>query len=118
MGTLLLSFLPDQAMILVIIAAAFGLMVGIVSRRALAGVIMFVVLSAILGPFIDAIMDTLPLWFLIVLMGFFILFIIQTLTKSLFGKGASDNFMGHMLWALFSAPFRIIGYLVGIRRRL
>ncbi len=117
MTALLLGFLPDNALPVLLVFAGIGLMIGLVSRRVVAGFVGSIVLFALLSPFIDSIMNSLPLWLLIALMGFFVLTLVRMVFGTLFGKGATGVFMGHLLWGIFTLPFRVVAFLFGARRR-
>jgi hypothetical protein len=117
MTSLLLTFIPDQALILVIVAVGIGLMIGLVSRSAAFGIISFIVLYLLISPFIGALLDILPLWLLFLLMVFFVLSIGRTVLSSLFGRRATGHFVGHLMWFVFTLPFRIFGFVFGMRRK-
>ena len=117
MMSLVMAFLPDSAMILMIVFLAIALMIGIVSRKAAYGIIGTIILFALLSPFVDSLLDFLPLWLLIILMGIFFLSIGHLVLTRIFGKGVANIFLGHLVWAIFSFPFRLIGRALSRGRR-
>lgn len=117
MRTLLLALLPDDALILAIIAIGIGLIIGVFSRRAAFGYVGMIVLYALLAPFIDALFDILPLWLVLLILTIFLLGIARAGLNMLFGRRATDTFVGLLMWNFFALPFRFLGYLLGIRRR-
>jgi len=117
MTSLLFAFMPDHMFFLVIMAVGIGLMIGLVSKSTAFGIIASIVLYLLLSPCIGAILDLLPLWLLLLLMVFFALSIWRTLMGALFGRRATGHFMGHLMWFVFTLPFRMLGYVFGGRRR-
>ena len=111
MTSLLFAFMPDHMFFLVIMAVGIGLMIGLVSKSTAFGIIASIVLYLLLSPCIGAILDLLPLWLLLLLMVFF------ALMGALFGRRATGHFMGHLMWFVFTLPFRMLGYVFGGRRR-
>jgi hypothetical protein len=75
-----------------------------------------IILIAMLMPFIDSLFDSMPLWILVLLMIVFIFSLFRGLLNILFGKGATDNFVGHIMYGLFTLPFRCIRTLISRRR--
>jgi len=116
MTRLLLAFAPEYLFPLIITAIGFGLMVGLITRKVAFGIIGSIILFLLLSPFISAIMEALPFWVLLIIGTIFFLSMARGVMNSLFGRGAMDHFFGNFLWALFTMPFRIVGYIFGIRR--
>lgn len=61
----ILSFLPEEAYPLVIAGLGLGLMIGLVSRSTVLGVLGGLLTSILLGPVIEAVMEELPGWVLL-----------------------------------------------------
>jgi len=116
MKSLLLTFLPDNALALVMMVIAIGLMIGIISRRLAFGYVGMIILYATFAPFIDSIFELLPPWLLLIIMFAFIFGIGRALLNLLFGMRATDHFVGLLMWNLFALPFRFLRYLLGTRR--
>ena len=116
MGTLLLAFLPENFLLILLIFIGIALMFGIFSRQKAFGFIKIIVLFALLSPFLYAIFDQLPAWLLILILIGFIFSVARVLLGALFGKGATDQFMGQVMFALFAMPFRAIGAFLKRRR--
>ena len=113
----ILALLPDRTFILVIVFVAIALIIGLVTRRVAFSIIGTLILFALLGPFFDSLFDALPLWILLIMIVVFFLSIGRFIRGGLFGKGATDEFVGHFMWAVFSLPFRLIGRVLSRRRR-
>jgi hypothetical protein len=116
MRGLLFTLLPDDALILVIVVVAIGLMIGIFSRRVAFWYLGMVILYVLLSPFIDSLFEILPLWLVLLILGFFILSISRLILNLLFGRRATDTFVGLLMWNLFALPFRFLGHLLRMRR--
>lgn len=116
MTGLLLAFMPDNFLLIVLVFVGIALTLGIFSRQKAFNYIKIIVLFALLSPFLYAVFDQLPAWLLILLMVGFIFSIARVLLNALFGKGATDQFVGQVMFALFSLPFRIIGNIIRGRR--
>lgn len=116
MRGLLFAFLPDNALILVLMVIGIGLMIGFFSRRLAFGYLGIVILYVMLSPFLDSLFESLPLWVVLLLLGFFFLTISRAVLNALFGRRATDHFVGLLMWHLFALPFRFIAYLFRIRR--
>lgn len=117
MKGLLFMLLPDDALILVIIVISIGLIVGIFSKKVAFGYVGMIVVFAMLSPFIDALFDILPLWLVLLILTIFLFGIARAGLNMLFGRRATDTFIGLLMWNFFALPFRFLGYLLGIRRR-
>ena len=115
--SMLFALLPDNALVLVIMAIGIGLIIGIFSRKAAFGYMGMIILYALLSPFIDSLFDILPLWLVLLLLVVFILGILRVGLNIFFGKRSTDYFVGLFMWNLFVLPFRFIGHLFGVRRR-
>lgn len=115
MVQLLWMWLPDGMIPLVLVGLGLALTVGLVSRAAAGRVLGAIVLMLLLSPFVVALMERFPLWLLLLLMAWFILSTARLLLNSLFGRGATDHFVGSAMWAGFTAPFRILRWIVARR---
>lgn len=116
MGALGLAFLSESFLLILMVLVGIGLIVGIFSRQRAFGFIKIIVLFALLSPFLYAIFDQLPLWVLILIMVGLIFSIARFFLNALFGKGATDQFVGQVMYAVFTLPFRIMGNLIRGRR--
>ena len=108
LGTLVLTFLPDEALILVPVAAGFLVILGLLKPGKAFSIIGGLVLLLILTPFIAAIFDALPLWICIIALIWFGYSIAKALSDTVMGKGVADHFWGSLLFALFCLPFRLL----------
>jgi hypothetical protein len=104
--------LPEEMWICLIVLAGFLVMTGF--RKAGLALLGSVVLMSLLSPFLDSLLNALPVWMLLVLMFFFAL----SLFKLLFGRNVADHVIAHILYDMIRMPFRFIGWLFrGSRRR-
>ena len=60
--TMILSLIPQELWILVLLCAAFAVMFGIISRGAIVSLIVTIIIFAIVGPILWAWFDSLPGW--------------------------------------------------------
>lgn len=112
MLSLLLTFILDEAFIVVIVLLGFALILRILSRQVVFGLLGTIILIALLAPFIEALFDNLPLWLVLTIAFIFFLSIGRTIVALLFGKGATDHFVGSIMYGIFTMPFRFIGYIL------
>ena len=118
MSSLLLAFLPVSLIPLLMVCTGLALVLGIISRRAAFGFIGFLLLIVIFTPFVEALFNSLPLWLILVFMVGLVFSLFTGVLRTVFGRGATDHFVGQLMYAVFTMPFRFIGYLIGRRRRL
>lgn len=117
MKELLFLLIPESALPLLIVLIGIALMLGMLSRATAFNILGLIILFALLMPFIDSIFDILPLWALLLIMIVFILSIIRGVLSIFFGKGATDQFIGMIMFALYILPFRIICSIFRVMRR-
>lgn len=106
----LIYLLPQEAWIVLLVLGGFLMMFGF--RKAAVGLIGTVVLMAIFSPFIDALMESLPMWILVIIMLFFAL----SLFRFMIGRRVADHVTAHLLYDVIVMPFRFIGWLFRRRR--
>jgi hypothetical protein len=117
---LLWMFLPDEFMILIIVVVALAMMIGIVRGRTAAGIIGGLVLTLLAQPLIDALVDALPGWLLLLLLLGLVWWIIRAVAGLILGREAAGHMTGilaadavrlvvrAMFW-IIALPFRLIG---------
>jgi hypothetical protein len=121
--SLLWALIPDEALILVIVAIGFALMLGIIRGKTAASMIGSLLLLVLLGPFVEELIAGLPWWMTLVLLGLVILSLFRAFTSLLLGSRASDHMVGILaadvvrfcfvgFFQILLMPFRIIGRLV------
>ncbi len=118
MKELLLLLLPDEALPLIIAGLGIALILGIINRRVVFNLLGIVILFSLLSPFIDSLFESLPLWLLLLLSLGFAFSILKLVLNTVFGKEATGNFLGRVLFEIFALPFRCIGLLFRWRRRI
>ena len=110
----LLMLIPTEAYLPLMVIA--GLMMIIGMRKIAMTIITSVLAMAILGPFIDALINSLPYWAVFLLMMAFFL----SLFRLLLGGRIFDHVMALIVYDLIRAPFRLLLWLLGaaiLRRR-
>lgn len=110
---LLLTVLPDGALPILFVFAGLALILGIGTRKAVFSFIGFLILLAVFTPFLDAIFNSLPWWVVVLFMAAFLIGLIKTVMHAVFGRAASAEFMGHLMYDVFLLPIR---WIFGRRR--
>ena len=116
MKTLLWTFMPDGMLPVILVFTGLALILGIVSRKAAFSFVGLIILLALFTPFIESIFDSLPLWLTVLFMAAFLICIIKAVMHAIFGKAATAEFMGHLMYDVFLLPFRLVGHLLRRRR--
>lgn len=109
----LLAFLPEEAVILIVMAGGFALMFG---AKKLAGTLFTLsALMIFLPPLLEPVLDALPEWALWLLLGFVMFSVIGLGFRLLIGRGATEQMVGTLaadvVRSLFLAPFRGIRWV-------
>lgn len=111
----LLMFVPQEAYLPLLVFGGLLMIIGF--RRIALGLVGTVLALAMFGPFIDALVESLPSWlFALLVLGF-----VLSIFRLVFGARVADNVISFLLYDLIRAPFRIIGWLLrgfGPRRRI
>ena len=102
----LLLLVPEEAFALLLMGAGIMMILG--WRRTALKLIAVVLLFALLGPFIDAIIDSLPFWMLALLLVAFIF----SIFRLLLGRRVVDNVISFLIYDLIRAPFRILWWVL------
>lgn len=102
--------LPDELLIFLALGAGFALMLGAKKpAMVLFGTILIIALA---GPFLDAALEALPLWLLVMLALVLLLGLLRLLANLVLGRDAAANFVAIMAakicLGLISAPFRLV----------
>jgi hypothetical protein len=120
---LLWMFLPDEFVIVIIAGVALAMIVGLIRGRAAAGIIGGLVLMLLTQPLIDALIDALPGWILLLLLVGLVWWIFRAVAGMLLGREAAGHMIGtlaadgvrFLLRAIFwvlALPFRLIGLVL------
>jgi len=108
----ILMFIPEEAYLLVLVAAGILMICGF--RSLASGLFVTILLLAILGPFFDALIGNLPP----VLLTGLCLLCLMSIFKMIVGPRVAANLTSFILYDIIRAPFRVIGWLVsGLFRR-
>jgi uncharacterized membrane protein YozB (DUF420 family) len=83
---------PDSALPLVLVAAAFLLILGF--RRTAGGLFAVALLLPVLGPFVEALIDALPPWVTLLIGVIVVLMLLQLLASVFIGRRAAAHMVG------------------------
>ncbi len=122
---LLYWFVPPGGEVLLIALAGLFLMLGIASRARVKSFLVGLVLFLLLEPFIVGFVLSLPYPLQLLVTAGFYLLLFAAVGRLLFGKRVMTGLKVRILWALITAPFRLLGWcirgclrlLIGPRRR-
>src|SRR5687768_11795643 len=110
---LLWMWLPDEALVLVIVVVGLGVMLKLISLKSAGAALLGIAALILAGPFITALLDTLPWWVSAVIIAGAIIATVQGLMALLFGSRVTDRALGSMLAGfvrfVLLLPFRLIG---------
>lgn len=113
MRLLFWSFFPDEALPLLIVAAGFALMLGF--RHLAATLVGTVVLFALLGPFVEAIVTSLSPGWQILILAVIGLVILRALIGLVIGKRTASHLAALLLHDLILLPFRALRWFIDRR---
>lgn len=116
MKGLLFTLMPDGILPVVLVFLGLALILGIVSRKSAFNFVGIIILFALLSPFVVSLFDSFPTWLVLLVFGVVLLSLARGVLSSLFGKGATDQFVGQVMYAVFALPFRLLGNLFRRRR--
>ncbi len=118
----LLTWLPDELAVLGILLIGFALMLRIVSLRCAMGLLGGFVFLLLAGPFLDALIETLPWWLTALLAGMVLLALLRWFFSLFLGGAAADHMTGILgasavlgIFRLALLPFRVVGWLLARR---
>lgn len=117
-ANLLWLLLPEGIEPLLIVGIAFALILGLTSIRGAGGLLLgFIVLPALLGPFVSELVAQLPPLVLVGLLLILGLGILKAIATLILGQRAAAEMTGILAadivrWCVF-APFRLLRWLVG-----
>ncbi len=111
-------WLPDEAMPLVIVGVGLALMLGLIRVRTALSVLGTVILLLLAGPFIEALIETLPGWMILLLVLFVVLALFRGVLSLLLGERAAAHTIGilaadmiRLCFGLLFLPFRILWWV-------
>ena len=108
MGALSL-LLPDEAIVLVLVAAGLAVMFG--AKRlasSLFGLFVTMLLLPLFLPFVDGMLDAMPLWMLLIAVVWVGLAIFRGAAGLMVGRHAGDAAVGHVLGVAIVGVFRLL----------
>jgi hypothetical protein len=91
-----LFLIPDEWLILAYIGIAFAVMLRLLRLKAALCIVGLLLLSSMLGPFMEAIVDSLPFWLSLLLLGFFLLSLLRGLCQLVIGREATSEMVGEL----------------------
>jgi len=110
--------LPDEAMPLVIVGIGLALILGLIRGRAATGLLGAVILLSLAGPFIDALLGTLPGWLLLLVLLFVAVALFRSALSLLLGARAADEAVGNLAADVIRAGFRLLFLLLFLPFRI
>jgi uncharacterized membrane protein YoaK (UPF0700 family) len=109
-----MPLLPDELLIFLALGAAFSLMLG--AKKLAMALLGTVLIVALAGPFVDAALEALPLWLLVLLALVLLLGLLRLLANLVLGRDAAADFIAIIAAKLFLglvfAPFRLVRAIV------
>ena len=112
---MLLSLIPQQLWILVLIGTAFGVIFGIVPRGAIISVILCIFLFSFLGPILGSVLESMPWWVSAILTVWFFLAVFNWIITLFVGERTGGHLSALLIHDAILAPFRFVGFLFGRR---
>lgn len=103
----LLMFIPTEAYLTLMVIAGIMMMIGM--RKIASTIIVSVLAMAMFGPFIEAIIDSLPSWALILVM----VAVALSLIRLVMGRRIFEHVASFLIYDLIRAPFRLLFWLLG-----
>ncbi len=107
MISFIVSMLPDEFLPLIIAGGGLAIILGLVAPRAFLGFLGLLILFTITAPFIEIILDMLPLWVLLIIFGVFILSILRIIFGFLLGEHGGEAFVARLFYDFLRLFFRI-----------
>ncbi len=116
--------LPDEALVVLLVVAVLGLMLGLVSGRVVGGLLVLLVALPIVGGVAEMVLVQMPAWvtlIVLVAVGFAIL---RGIAALLIGQRAADTMTGNLAAdvvrlvaaAVFLGPFRLVRWAIRMGR--
>ena len=113
--------LPDELLPLLIAGIGLALILRILKVRAAMAILGGLLMSLMLGPFVEAVFDFLPAWVSLLVLLFVVVAVLRGLLSLLLGQGAADHMIGSLvvelvkgLFSLLLLPLRLI--VMALRR--
>lgn len=108
----LMMLIPQEAYLPAMFIGALLIILG--ARKIGMGIFLSIIFFAVFGPFVYALIDSLPAWLFAILC----LLIVVSLFRMFFGNRVTDHVLGRLLYDLIRAPFHFMGWLLrGFGRR-
>lgn len=111
MLTLLISFLPQEAWILVLMAGGFLIILGF--RKIGFSIIGIVILLALFSPFLESFVSALPAEIQGLLFLFFCFFVVRLLL----GRRVIEHVLAHLVYDLIKIPFKFLSWFFRVPNR-
>ena len=111
-------FLPDEALPLIIVGLGIALILGLLTGRAVLGILGLILLLPMLSPFVEGAIGALPPWISLLILVIVGLAILRGLAALFIGARAADTMVGtlaadvvRIVVACLFLPFRMAGWI-------
>jgi hypothetical protein len=122
--SVLWTFLPDEALPLLIVGIGLAIILGLLRGRAALGLLVLLLLAPVLGAVVEPLLAQLPPWVTVLLLAFVGLAILRRLAALFLGPRAADTMVGalaadvvRLAVRLLLLPLLIVGWTVRSRSR-
>jgi hypothetical protein len=102
------TFLPDEALPLLIVGVGLALMLGLISGRAAFGLLGLFLFSPLLLPLIEALLGELPPWISLIILAFLALALFRGLAALILGQRVADAMAGNLAADLVRLMVRLL----------
>lgn len=99
--------LPDSCLPVLVVLVALGMIVGIVRRRSAASILGTILLVLLVGPFIEALFTSLPLWITLAVLFVMGVTLLRVVLEKLLGEHAAGYLLATALVRGVPALFRL-----------
>ncbi|MFH1148102.1 MAG: hypothetical protein V1736_10405 [Pseudomonadota bacterium] len=108
---ILLTFLPDEFLILVPLGLGILVILRIVTFGQAISILLGLFIMIALMPFVSSLLDCLPFWLLAILILFLGYSLVKSVSSALLGRGVTDHLFGSILYDLVLLPFRVTRWI-------
>lgn len=111
-------FIPDEALPLLIVGVGLALILGLLTGRAVLGILGLLIIIPMLVPFIEALFGAMPPWISVLILVIIGLSLLRGLAGLFIGRRAADTMVGTLaadvvrfIVVCLFLPFRLVGMI-------